>query len=184
MMEDLQTWSVRRWALLGLAFCALMMAVALGLEHLAGLAPCPLCVFQRVAVLSAALVFAIAAIHNPEGRGGALGYALLGVLAVAAGIGLAARHLWLQSLPADEVPSCGPPLDYMMEMLPLQQVISQVLTASGECADIALRFLGLSLPAWTLIGFLMLALSPLGMLLRLYRPRRSGYRWKTIPGQD
>lgn len=184
MVEDLQAWSVRRWGLLGLAFCALMMAVALGLEHLVGLEPCPLCVFQRVAVIAAALVFAVAALHNPAGRGAALGYALLGLLAVAAGIGLAARHLWLQSLPADEVPSCGPPLDYMLEMLPLQQVISQVLTASGECADIALRFLGLTLPAWTLVGFAVLALAPLGMLLRLIRPQRSGYRWQGIPDKD
>lgn len=183
MIEELRELSVRCWALMGLAFCVLMMAVALGLEHLAGLAPCPLCVFQRVAVIAAALVFAIAALHNPEGRGGAFGYALLSLLAVAAGIGLAARHLWLQSLPADEVPSCGPPLDYMMDMLPLQQVISQVLTASGECADISMRFLGLSLPGWTLIGFVVLALAPLGMLLRLIK-RRSGYRWQGIPRQN
>lgn len=183
MIEDLRELSVRRWALMGLAFCVLMMAVALGLEHLVGLDPCPLCIFQRVAVIAAALVFAIAAVHNPEGRGGALGYALLGLLAVAAGIGLAARHLWLQSLPADEVPSCGPPLDYMMEMLPLQQVIGQVLTASGECADIGMRFLGLSLPGWTLMGFVVLALAPLGMLLRLIR-HRSPYRWQGIPRQD
>ncbi|MGO2131389.1 MAG: disulfide bond formation protein B [Halomonas sp.] len=184
MWDELREVSVRRWALLGLAFCVLMIMVALGLEHLADLEPCPLCIFQRVAVLAAALVFAIAAIHNPEGRGGAFVYGLLGLLAAAGGIGLAWRHLWLQSLPADKVPSCGPGLDYMMDMLPLQQVISQVLTASGECADISLRFLGLSLPGWTLIGFVLLALIPLGMLLSLIRARRSGYRWMDVPPAD
>lgn len=184
MLDDLRDISVRQWALAGLSFCVLMMAVALGLEHLADLAPCPLCIFQRVAVLAAALVFAIAAIHNPEGRGGAFVYGLLGLLAAGAGIGLAWRHLWLQSLPADEVPSCGPGLDYMMDMLPLQQVISQVLTASGECADISMRVFGLSLPGWTLIGFVVLALVPLGMLVSLIRPRHSGYRWMDIPPVD
>ena len=48
--------AIRPVALLGVAFCILMMAVALGLEHIGGLAPCPLCVFQRVAVIAAGLV--------------------------------------------------------------------------------------------------------------------------------
>lgn len=184
MWDDLRDLSVRNWALMGLAFCVLMMAVALGLEHLADLEPCSLCIFQRVAVIAAGVVFAIAAIHNPKGRGGAVGYGLFGLLAAFSGIGLAWRHLWLQSLPADEVPSCGPGLEYMMDVLPLQQVISQVLTASGECADISLRVLGLSLPAWTLIGFVLLALIPVGMLLSLIKPHRSSYRWKEVPPGD
>lgn len=184
MWDELRDVSVRSWALIGLAFCVLMMAVALGLEHLADLEPCSLCIFQRIAVMAAGLVFAIAAIHNPAGRGGAFGYGLLGLLAAGGGIGLAWRHLWLQSLPAEDVPSCGPDLSYMMDVLPLQQVISQVLTASGECAEISLRVLGLSLPAWTLIGFVLLALIPLGMLLSLIKPRRRGYRWMEVPSGD
>lgn len=176
MIDALENWRVRHWSLAGLAFCALMMAVALGLEHLGGLAPCPLCIFQRVAVLAAGAVFAVAAIHDPRGRGGAVAYGLAALAAVGAGIGLAGRHLWLQSLPADEVPSCGPGLDYMMEVLPLQEVVAMVLNASGECAEISARLLGLSLPGWTLIGFLVLALAPLGLLAGALR-RRSGYRW-------
>ncbi|MFG6177156.1 disulfide bond formation protein B [Halomonas sp. THAF12] len=176
MIEGLREAGVRGWSLLGLGGCVLMMAVALGLEHLGGLEPCPLCIFQRVAVITAGVVFAVAALHDPKGRLGGAIYALLSLLAVSAGIGLAGRHLWLQSLPADEVPSCGPGLDYMMEVLPLQQVVSMVLSASGECAEISARFLGLSLPGWTLIGFVVLAVAPLGLLWRSLR-RRSGYRW-------
>jgi len=133
-------WSVRRWSLAGLAFCVLMMAVALFLEHGVGLEPCPLCIFQRVAVLSAAAVFLVAALHNPAGRLGAGLYGGLSLAAVLGGIGVVWRHLWLQSLPPDEVPSCGPGLDYMI--------------------------LGVSLPGWTLVGFLVLALAPLGLLWR------------------
>ncbi|RTR07202.1 disulfide bond formation protein B [Halomonas nitroreducens] len=183
MIEELQDWSVRRWSLLGLGFCVLMMAVALGLEHLAGLAPCPLCIFQRVAVIAAGLVFAVAALHDPQGRVGAALYGLVSLLAVGSGIGLAGRHLWLQSLPADQVPSCGPGLDYMMEVLPLQEVVATVLNASGECAEISARFLGLSLPGWTLIGFLVLALAPLGLLARALQ-RRPGYRWPGLTERD
>src|SRR5690554_146034 len=166
MRTQLSRLSVRHWSLAGLAFCVLMMAVALGLEHIVGLEPCPLCIFQRVAVVSAA-----AAIHNPGSRLGAGVYGALGLAAVAGGIGVAGRHLWLQSLPADEVPSCGPGLDYMMELLPLQEVVSMVLSGSGECAEIDFLFLGISLPGWTLVGFVVLALAPLGILLTALRER-------------
>ncbi|QJQ99917.1 disulfide bond formation protein B [Halomonas sp. PGE1] len=172
MSTHLTRLSVRQWSLAGLAFCVLMMAVALGLEHLGGLEPCPLCIFQRVAVLSAAAVFAIAAIHNPAGRVGAGVYGALGLASVAGGIGVAWRHLWLQSLPPDQVPSCGPGLDYMMELLPWRDVVAMVLSGSGECAEIDFLLLGISLPGWTLIGFLVLALAPLGLLLSAFRERR------------
>lgn len=165
-------WSVRRWSLAGLAFCALMMGVALVLEHVVGLEPCPLCIFQRVAVLSAAAVFLVAALHNPAGRLGAGVYGALSLAAVLGGVGVAWRHLWLQSLPPDQVPSCGPGLDYMMDILPLREVVSMVLSGSGECAEIDFLFAGLSLPGWTLIGFLVLALFPLGLLGRALRGRR------------
>ncbi|WP_299234818.1 disulfide bond formation protein B [uncultured Halomonas sp.] len=170
-MSALSRLAVRHWSLAGLAFCVLMMAVALGLEHLVGLEPCPLCIFQRVAVIAAGLVFAVAAIHNPGGRLGATFYGLLSLGAVGTGIGVAWRHLWLQSLPADEVPSCGPGLDYMLDILPLQQVVNMVLSGSGECADIDFLLLGVTLPGWTLVGFIVLALAPLGLLLTAFRER-------------
>ncbi len=165
-MSGLARLEVRHWSLAGLAFCVLMMAVALGLEHLVGLEPCPLCIFQRVAVITAGLVFAVALIHNPAGRLGAALYGVLSLAAVGTGIGVAGRHLWLQSLPADEVPSCGPGLDYMLDILPLQEVVNMVLSGSGECAEVDFLFLGVSLPAWTLLGFIVLALAPLGLLTR------------------
>ncbi len=170
-MSALSRLSVRQWSLAGLAFCVLMMAVALGLEHIVGLEPCPLCIFQRVAVISAGVVFALAAIHNPAGRLGAALYGVLGLAAVGGGIGVVSRHLWLQSLPADEVPSCGPGLDYMLDILPLQEVVNMVLSGSGECAEIDFLFLGITLPGWTLVGFIVLALAPLGMLLSAFRER-------------
>ncbi|MAP35458.1 MAG: disulfide bond formation protein B [Halomonas sp.] len=156
--------AIRPTALAGVAFCVLMMAVALSLEHIVGLEPCPLCIFQRVAVIAAGLVLAVAAIHNPKGGVGRGIYGLLGLAAVGTGAFIAGRHVWLQGLPADEVPSCGPGLDYMMDILPMQEVVAMVLTGSGECAEIDFMLLGLSLPAWTLIGFLLLGLVPLRIL--------------------
>ncbi|MBN8412181.1 disulfide bond formation protein B [Halomonas denitrificans] len=169
-------WSLRQWSLVGLGFCVMMMAVALVLEHVVGLEPCPLCVFQRVAVIAAGVVFAIAALHGPEGRLAGAVYSIVAAIAVLSGAGLAMRHLWLQSLPADQVPSCGPGLDYMVDILPLSQVVSMVLTGSGECAEVGGRLLGLSLPGWTLIGFVVLLVVPIAMLTTLRRSS-TGYRW-------
>ncbi|MCG7600406.1 disulfide bond formation protein B [Halomonas sp. McH1-25] len=165
MWNVLSRASIRQWSVVGLAFCALMMGVALWLQYGVGLEPCPLCIFQRVAVLSAAAVFLVAAIHNPRGWGGSI-YGVLGLAAVGGGIAVAGRHVWLQSLPPDQVPSCGPGLDYMMEVLPLWDVLSRVLSGSGECAEIDGIWLGLSLPQWTLIGFAILAVVPLFMTFR------------------
>lgn len=170
MWSTLTGASIRQWSLAGLAFCVLMMGVALWLQYGVGLEPCPLCIFQRVAVLAAAAVFLVAALHNPRGWGGS-GYGVLGLLAVAGGISVAGRHVWLQSLPADKVPSCGPGLDYMMEVLPLWDVMSRVLAGSGECAEIDGIWLGLTLPQWTLMGFLVLSIVPLFMTFRSFLQR-------------
>ncbi|MGM3047354.1 disulfide bond formation protein B, partial [Bacillus cereus group sp. BC303] len=85
-------------------------------------------------------------------------YGVLSLVAVGIGAFIAGRHVWLQGLPEDEVPSCGPGLDYMMDILPMQEVVAMVLTGSGECAEIDFMLLGLSLPGWTLLGFVILAL--------------------------
>ena len=79
----------------------------------------------------------------------------LGVLAAVSGVALAWRHLWLQSLPPSEVPACGPGLDYMLETFPLADAVAMILSGSGECAEVD-RVLGVSIPAWTLLAFLIL----------------------------
>lgn len=135
---------------LGALVCAGLMGFALYAQHGLGLEPCPLCVLQRVAVIATGLVFAIAALHGP-GRAGRLVYGALALLAAAAGAGVAGRHAWLQSLPADQVPACGPGLDFMLNSFGLGEVLAMVLSGSGECAEIAWSFLGLSMPAWVLI---------------------------------
>lgn len=165
MWSTLMRASVRRWGLAGLAFCALMMGVALMLQYVVGLEPCPLCILQRIAVLAAAAVLLVAAMHNPRAWG-STAYGVLGLSAVGGGIAVAGRHVWLQSLPADKVPSCGPGLDYMMEVLPLWDVLSRILSGSGECAEIDGLWWGMTLPQWTLVGFVILAIFPLFLLIR------------------
>jgi protein dithiol:quinone oxidoreductase len=136
--------------LAGFAACVAMMAYALYAEHRLLLAPCPLCVFQRVAVIALGIVFLLAAFVVPRGRRSKLIAGLIGVIA-AIGAGVAGRHVWLQSLPPEEVPACGPGLDYILDSFPLSEALKLVFTGSGECATADWHFLGLSMPAWVLI---------------------------------
>lgn len=145
------------------------MAYALYLQHGMGLEPCPLCVFQRIAVIALGIAFALTALHDP-GRIGARVYGLLIALVAVGGGVVAGRHVWLQSLPADRVPECGAGLDYMREVFPLTEVLRQVFTGSGECAEVVWSFLGLSMPAWVLVWMIALGLG--GLAANFVLPRR------------
>lgn len=137
----------------GALICTGLMAYALYAEHVLYLEPCPLCIFQRIAVIVLGIIFLIAALHNP-GKTGRRVYAVLLGLAGAGGVAVAARHVQLQNLPPGEVPSCGPGLNYMLDAFPLGDALRMVFEGSGECATIDWEFLGLSMPAWVLIACL------------------------------
>ncbi|WOE30941.1 MULTISPECIES: disulfide bond formation protein B [unclassified Acinetobacter] len=145
------------------------MAFALYLEHVQGLAPCPLCVFQRLGLIALGLISLVAFLHNPPLKSVKRLYAFFGTLAILWSFAVAARHVWLQSLPPDQVPSCGPGLDYWLETLPLKSVFEQVLNGSGECARVDWTFLGQSLPLWSLLFFALLALVSMWQLFRKYQ---------------
>ena len=136
---------------IGFLVCACLMAYALYAQHVLGLEPCPLCIFQRVAVMITGIIFLLAALHHP-GRTGGIVYGVLASLAALGGILVASRHVWIQAQPPGTVAACGATLDYMMQYMPMTTVISKVLSGSGECAEITWRFLGLSMPWWVLFA--------------------------------
>lgn len=154
----------------GAAACigALLYAIV-WLQGYAGLEPCPLCILDRVFFAVAAVIFLLAALHGPGVRGRRL-YALGALVPLLFGLGTAGRHVWLQHLPADQVPSCGPGLAYMLENFPLQRAIDLVLRGSGTCANVQWQFLGGSIAEWTLILFGGLTLLALWLVVRRARP--------------
>jgi len=154
------SWSFRTQFFAGVLVCAGLLAYALYAQYKLFMDPCPLCIFQRVVFIVAGLVFLIGALHGPKGWGRKLYGALVFFVAMV-GVGIAGRHVWLQNLPADQVPACGPGLDYMLEAFPLGKTLSMVFTGSGECANIDWHFLGLSMPTWTLVCYLLLGLGAL-----------------------
>ena len=150
---------------LGFLVCAGLMVFALYLQFGMDLDPCPLCILQRIAVVAMGIVFLIAAIHNPE-RPGARVYAFLQLILGGAGAALAARQLWLQSLPKDQVPVCGMSLSYMLDTLPLTDTLRKVLEGSGECAEKAWEFLHLSIAGWTFVFFVAAIVATFALIRR------------------
>ena len=153
--------------LLGFLSCAGMMAYALYAEHVLYLMPCPLCIFERIAVIFLGVIFLIAALHNPAGNGRTVYTSLIG-LAAAAGAGVAGWHVYIQNLPAEEVPSCGPGFNYIMDTFNFGEALRMIFTGSGECASIDWVFLGLSMPAWVLITTVVIGAA--GIWNNLRRP--------------
>lgn len=135
--------------------CAGLLGYAYYAQHVQGYEPCPLCIFQRVAVFALGIVFLGAALHNPRAVGARVYAVLIGLVALV-GAGVAGRHVYIQSLPPGQVPECGATLEFMLEIFPVWDVITRVLTASGECGTIDWRFLGLSMPWWVLICVVLL----------------------------
>jgi protein dithiol:quinone oxidoreductase len=146
----------RIWFFLGCIGCFALLATGAYLQMVEGLEPCPLCISQRIAIFITGIVFLAAAIHNP-GRSGVKVYALMGAVTALSGAAISSRHIWLQHLPPDQVPECGPGLTYIFQNFPLSETIKLMLNGTGECAIVDWTLLGLSIPQWTLMAFLMLA---------------------------
>jgi disulfide bond formation protein DsbB len=154
---------------LGFLACAALLGYAYYAQYVLHLEPCPLCIFQRIGLLAVGIAFALAAAIDPVGWGRKL-YAAAIALAALATLGIAARHLYIQSLPPDSVPACGASLDWMLKVSPLPEVIAKVLTGSGECAKINWRLFGLAMPAWVAIAAVCLGLWGLWANLRRRPP--------------
>lgn len=133
------------------------MAYALYVQYGLHEEPCPLCVLQRVAVIGTGFGFLLAWAIHPRAAMVRGVLAALIVLSALAGIAIATRHLYILSVPAGTVAECGASLDYMMDVLPLHEVLAKVLGGSGECAKVTWRFLGFSMPFWVLVNLLGLA---------------------------
>lgn len=154
----------RAWFLFAALACFSMLAWALYKQHVDFVDPCPLCILQRVAFLWIGVVGLLAAIHGP-GKVGQWVYGLILVAGGAVGIGLAGRHVWLQNLPADQVPDCGMGLNYMLDTMPVLDALKEVFYGAGECAEVMWTFLGISIPGWSLIWFTIFTLGTFGVLV-------------------
>ncbi len=150
-------WSFRAQFLTGFLACAGLLAYAFYVQFVEQIEPCPFCILQRLAFATAGLLFLLGGLHAPRGANGRKTWASLVFLANAVGAGIAARHVYVQLNPP-EIPSCGAGLNYMLETQSWLGVVRKVLTSYGDCSVIDWTFLGMSMPAWTLVCFVALAM--------------------------
>lgn len=149
----------------GTAIVAGLFCAALTLQYVLHEEPCPLCMVQRFIFIGIGLMFLVAALHHP-GRVGRWVYSSLIALAALGGVAVASRHIWIQNLPKDQVPACGPGLDYMLENFPMAEVWQELMHGSGECAAKGWTFLTLGIPEWSLLWYVLLGVAALAIALR------------------
>ena len=147
------------------AGAALIVIAIVYFQNYLGLEPCYLCITQRVFVIAVAVICAIAALHNP-GQKGQRTYAGLSIGTAALGGYSSGKQLWLQSLPEDQVPACGTPVDYLFDSFSASEAISMLLRGDGNCAEVQWQLLGLSMPAWVMLAFVGFAAAGLVQFLR------------------
>ena len=149
--------------------CACFIGYALYLQHFEFQDPCPLCLVQRGCYIIIMFTSIAAALDGKR-------FNLYGWLAAAGaltGAGTAARQVWLQHLPKDEVPACGPDLYYMIDNFPLAKMLGLLFKGSGQCAEVTWRFLGLSIAEWSLLWFGVFLTLTIALALRGKRIRTS-----------
>lgn len=150
------------------ALCIGLLSFGMYLQHVVGLVPCPMCIVQRYALFSVAIIAGLAWASSRKSLhiGGAL------LLLISAGFGayVAARQSWLQWYPP-EVVSCGRDFYGMIETFPLQRVIPMIFKGSGDCSAVDWTFLGGSIANWSFLCFSGIALLALALIWRISKAR-------------
>jgi disulfide bond formation protein DsbB len=141
---------VRAWfAALALGMFGLV-AVGIELQYLLRLAPCPLCIFQRLLYIVVGLV-ALAGVLRPGGR---LPWSLLIAALALGGMAVAGYQSWMQAFP-HLVTECGYSDPNLIERLVdwLGMQWPALFLATGFCTSREWEFLGLSMANWSLLVF-------------------------------
>lgn len=142
-----------------------LLLYAYYLQFFDGQEPCPLCMTQRICFYLVA-IFALCSLLTARSSLWRKVSNTLIALSALLGLGVAIRQLWLQSLPADQVPACGPSFEFIVQTFPLSEAIAIMFRGTGDCAEVAWSFLGLSIAGWSAVCFAGLAALAITQLLR------------------
>lgn len=150
-------------------FGLLLTGLSFYFEYGQGLLPCPLCIMQRLAVMLI-LFFAMLGLwfSTPKASKRVAWSQLVFIIA---GAGFAIRQLYLQSLPPELMPSCGPGLNVLIQYFPWQDVVHAIFYGTGDCGEVSWSLLGLSMAAWSLVSFIILSLLSSVLLFSLSRSK-------------
>lgn len=152
------------YAIIALSVTALM-SYGLYTQYYEGLEPCPLCMTQRFFYCLIGAFALLGFVHKPASTGRKV-YGGLMALAASGGIASAGRQVWIQHLPPEQVPACGPSLEYMLEAFPFSQTLKMLITGDGNCAEVIWSFVGLSMGEWSLLWFIGFFIASTWLVLR------------------
>ena len=156
------------------AVCGGLLSYGYYLQFVEGLEPCPMCILQRLCYIAIAVITLIGALHGPQ-RGAVYVYGALSAVGALLGAAIAGRQVWLQHLPPELVPECGPGLEFMLEMYPLVDAVELMLRGTGECAVVDWTFLGFSIAEWSLVCFSMIFVAFITYMLIRVRNTESSH---------
>lgn len=148
-----------RWtSFICLLICCALLGFAAYLQISLGLAPCPLCVLQRIMFALLILVFLVGSLYTSSERYGKRLHSIFIIIFSGLGVLLSGKQVWLMMQPPGTVPTCSPTLEYMLQNLPLTQTLKIMLQGSGDCARETWQMFGLTVPQWSLALFLLFML--------------------------
>lgn len=146
------------------------MGYAMFLQHGMGLEPCPMCILQRVGLMTMGVFSLLFALVNPKKLAAKLILWLGSFLGIAWAFGVALRHVWLQKFP-DPMASCGAGFDFWLETMPMTDIVQLILSGSADCGVIDWEFMGLSIPMQSGIFFGLLIMVHLWLIKRMFNSK-------------
>jgi len=149
------------FAFIFVASAALIADAIFYMQEQLGLEPCPMCILQRYAFIALGVAALIGAIHGRAARV----YGSLVLLFSIAGAGVAIRHSYVQHFPP-KGQSCGTDLMFMLDAFPLTQALPKIFAGTGDCSAVSWTFLGLSIPEWALVWFVIFGALALWVCVR------------------
>lgn len=141
---------------------ALALGITSYLEYAVGLAPCSLCVLQRLCLMLFLGNCLAACVHGP-GHKGSIVYGAMGLVLVSGAMTLAWRQVLVQSHSLELLPDCFT----RMAGHSWWSAVHRVIDGAVDCASVTWTLFDLSVPEWSLLFFLAVSIAMTYLLLRL-----------------
>lgn len=155
----MMNFAIKKGRLLLSLITLFMLGASYYFQYVVGLQPCPLCLMQRICLFILAALTLLNLIANKKQL-----LTILQLMVSCFGLYFSLRQVWLQSLPEGLAPSCMPSLDVLIQYFSWQTVAQALFWGSGDCAEVTWHFLGISMPGWGSVYFLLMALASVMLL--------------------
>ena len=144
------------------AICFALIAAALYLQHALEMQPCPLCVIQRYMFL----VVGVASLVGAMG-GKVRAWTLVALLGAVGGLYTVGKHLYVIANPGF---SCGiDPMETFLNKIPTAEFLPWLFRADGLCTGAVDQVLGLAIPQWSAVWFVVVTVLLAWVLVRQRR---------------